>query len=243
MEKMEVLVITKMTSPYLNNDEDTSINSINLEDYSEQEEESIEESKVLAFFGPIGDQSKYFENIYQMDLKSLLLRNEILPGFNINVETIDVVKFSSELLQNLNLLLNYRTKVYIVRNTYKFDETLSYNENQKKKFKRLVTEQDGYLENESNYFTVKKEFLSRNTKTVTLRNSRVILFWRKLELKDNEVKRILSLGLSFLIGSITLAELYFYVRRIVPKGIYEVSIRYKKNSYVLIGIEKPIFRS
>lgn len=177
------------------------------------------------------------------DLKQILLSVDIVPRFNLNVEEIKIVKFSSQLLENLNLILNYKRMLSMSRTTKEFDETLSYKRDMKQVFKKLVTKQDGYLDNESNYFYVDKQFLTKGTKTVSLRNTRVILFWRKIDIEDKVVKRILTLGLLFLIGEISIAELTFMIKKLIPNNTFEVSIKYKKNTYLLIGIEKPIFSS
>lgn len=83
--------------------------------------------------------------------------------------------------------------------------------------------------------------LAKNTKVTTLVNTRVILFWRNVRLEDTVKKRIISLGLLYLMRKISKAELLFYIREILPSGSLEVTIRYKVNTYVLIGVESPLF--
>lgn len=185
-----------------------------------------------------------FDSSVQVDIDKdqifIELQNAKFKQVNfLDVKTKQVVKFSSELVQNLKLLVSY--KQYFQTRERLFDETLTYIQDEGSLFRDLVLKKKGYLSDTSDYYEVDSSLLSTNTKTTTLRNTRVILFWRSLELKKYTIKRILTLGLLFLIGKISMAELIFYVKLELPEGSYEVKILQKDKTYVVIGIEKPIF--
>lgn len=163
-----------------------------------------------------------------------------IPRFNFDTERMEVVKFSSDLLLNLDLKIFYK-----IFGTYKkienFEDSITYDKELGNKFRSLVLRKKGFLEEESNYLKVSENFIREESNVTTLRNSRVILFWRGLYLKDIDIKRILTLGLSYLIGVISKAELINEISFIIPKGAYEVSFNHKENCFMIIGIEAPIF--
>lgn len=164
------------------------------------------------------------------------------PRYNLDTDKMKVVKFSSDLLRSLQLILNYKILGGLTRKNHEFDITLSFDLDLKEKFKHLVTKQDGYLNEGDNYIDVDKRLLTENTKVTILNNSRVILFWRGVKLNEYTIRRILTLGLSYLIGALTRAELYYYIRQVIPKGTYQVTVRHRENAFVLIGVEEPIFK-
>lgn len=198
--------------------------------------------------------TKIIQKRIRMKEEAILLKNSVTnlgevlnkytlgnPRFQLDVKKISVVKFSNELLMNLNL--NFRFNDNLFRKMTKtFDETLSYNNVQKEIMRTIVTRKGAFLFEDSNFFEVDKVNLSEYTKLTTLRNSRVLLYWRNLELDNEVIKKIITLGLCFLLEIITYAELYFYISQFIERGSYEITIKYVKNSYVLIGIESPIFQ-
>jgi hypothetical protein len=175
-----------------------------------------------------------------VDIINSLSKSE-LPRFELNVDNKKVVKFSTDLVYGLDLELSY--KKLIGRTTITFDENVTYDKDESSKFRNLITIKDGYLSKDENFFEVDSSKLSKNTKVTTLVNTRVILFWRNVRLEDTVKKRIISLGLLYLMRKISKAELLFYIREILPSGSLEVTIRYKVNTYVLIGVESPLFNT
>lgn len=175
-----------------------------------------------------------------VDIINSLSKSE-LPRFELNVDNKKVVKFSTDLVYGLDLELSY--KKLIGRTTLTFDENVTYDKDESSKFRNLITIKDGYLSKDENFFEVDSSKLSKNTKVTTLVNTRVILFWRNVRLEDTVKKRIISLGLLYLMRKISKAELLFYIREILPSGSLEVTIRYKVNTYVLIGVESPLFNT
>jgi hypothetical protein len=175
-----------------------------------------------------------------VDIINSLSKSE-LPRFELNVDNKKVVKFSTDLVYGLDLELSY--KKLIGRTTLTFDENVTYDKDESSKFRNLITIKDGYLSKDENFFEVDSSKLSENTKVTTLVNTRVILFWRNVRLEDTVKKRIISLGLLYLMRKISKAELLFYIREILPSGSLEVTIRYKVNTYVLIGVESPLFNT
>lgn len=108
---------------------------------------------------------------------------------------------------------------------------------------KILLKDKGYLNDEENYISVDSKFLSEYTQSITLRNSRVILYWRNLDLKYNDAQRIISLGLGYLIGAISKPELLYEIKETIINESFDVSIsiNHKKNAFVLIGLEGPIF--
>lgn len=164
-----------------------------------------------------------------------------VQGILLNENKLKIVKFKSDLLLNLDLNVKFRNMFNQLR-VIKFDEALSFNTNTREELKRIVTKQEGYLSEESNFFSVDKDLTSDETEVITLRNSRVILYWRDIDLTEFEVKRILTLGFCCLLDIISQAELVFFIREIIQKESFEIRVKQKKNNFVLIGIEAPIFR-
>jgi hypothetical protein len=162
------------------------------------------------------------------------------PRFYMNILKLEIVPEVDLMLVNLNLELDYKNLAQI-RSKIKFDKDFVYDEDKVDKFKKLILKRDGFLNDEINYFTIKNDKLSRGTKCVMLRNSRIIVFGRNVNLEYSVIQRILSAGVLLLIGKITREELAVYIRNKLPNGQYELSIKYEPNKLVLIGIEKPVF--
>lgn len=162
-----------------------------------------------------------------------------LPRLKLDIDKIGLVKFTSDLVYGLKLYV--QIKNIIRTRIVAFDKDVTYNENEGLNFRKSIVENRGFIYPDENYFNLKENLVSKGTKVTTLINTRVILFWREIELSENTVKRILSLGLLFLIKKISYAELFFEINNLLPNGRFNVSIKSVDNSYVLIGIELPIF--
>lgn len=200
-------------------------------------------SKVPLSYTKLYNLERFLHDKKENMLKILTVPPEELttsPRFNLKIEDMDVVLFSGQLIENIVLQVSYSDLMGFQR-TKTFDETLAYDEIERNKFRKLVIKRDAYLEVDSNYFEISKEFLSKGTQSTMLTNSRVVVFWRGLTLTDFQVKRLLTLGLLYLVQGLTKAELIFHIRETIPKGKYEVFIQERKNSFVIIGVEEPIF--
>lgn len=162
------------------------------------------------------------------------------PEFNFKIEDMNIVKFTVELLTNLDMTTVSKSFINN-RQITNFDDAVGFDEAEKNKFRNVVLYKDGYLLEESNYFRLNKDILTQGSDACTLRNQRVILYWRGIQLKDKHIRRILTMGLSLLIGAISEAELYTEVYKIIPRGTFEVFLRHSKKTFVLIRIEEPIF--
>lgn len=162
------------------------------------------------------------------------------PKFQLNGEKLEIVKFSSDLLLNLDLTFKF-DHLKVIPSIYIFDETLSYDNRIREKLKNIIIHKGGYLLEDSNFFSVEKYQLSDYTNLTTLRNSRVSLFWRGVELTEVNIKRILSMGLAFLLGVISQAELVFEIKQEIKNDNYSINIKFEKNRYIRIGIEAPVF--
>lgn len=208
---------------------------------SDDESEESETNQVLNNIKVVKEMSES-EEINLLDLSRFTFQNNKypnLPEFNLKFEDRDVVEFSSQLLLNLDLTVNIDG---LLRDrSVKFDQKISYATKEANRFKNLIYNKNGYLNEESNFFELDKKDLIENSNSVILRNSRIVLFWRGLNLSNIDVKKIISLGLTFMLDLISEAELYYKIRSIIPKGIYEISVKHERNSYVIIGIEEPIF--
>lgn len=173
-------------------------------------------------------------------IPKVLVENLLEPRFNLDVASMSVVKFRTDLLKNLSLQL--RGNFLLGQKDKSFSEELLNDSGQQSQFREYVMKHGGYLVNESNYFQIDPKRLSEMSKATMLINSRVLLFWRGITLGELAVKKILTAGLGFLVGSISYAELLVIVQSHVPKGTFEVSVKYQTNAYVLIGIEAPVFQ-
>jgi hypothetical protein len=164
----------------------------------------------------------------------------LAPELDLNFDNLSVVEFSSELLINLDLTLRFE-RIVIGDFIKNFEGNISYDEKAKRRFANLVFKNNGFLEKESNYFTLLNSLLSEGTTSTVLRNSRVLLFVRGLDLSYITVQKILTAGLVHLINAKSEAELIVYVKSLIPNHSFEISIKSKQNTYVRIGVEKPIF--
>lgn len=179
------------------------------------------------------------ENILR--LSRLVNSVSTCPKFELDINNLKIVKYSSEFLLNLNLSLTYKN-VLMVTSYKEFDETLSYSYEAKEKAKQLILNRGGYFHDDSNFFEVEDEKrISKGTNIMMIRNSRVTLFWRNVILSYDQKKRILSLGLGYMIGIISYAELYYCIQRALPKGSYNVSVKTIPKTFVLIGVEGELF--
>lgn len=171
----------------------------------------------------------------------ITLTSSSVSGFNFDLDSMKVAEYTSDLLDLIDLtirksgMLDYKLIV--------FDKRLAYDEKERKKFYDIITKKDGYLDNNKNYFELPKEILQVGSNAMCIRNSRVLLRWRNIQLTDVQKRRILSLGFAYLLGIISQADLIFWIRETIPLNIHEVNVRYKTNTFVLISIEEPIFRS
>lgn len=175
-----------------------------------------------------------------LDLSKIVNGEPNFPGIELNMEKLDVVKFTSDLLLNINLDLTFKNVLQITE-VKKFDQTLSYDQDSKNLAKKLIVSRGAFFDYDQNYFDVPNKYITKNTKVRTLRNSRVVLFWRNVELSEYQKKRILTLGLSHLLNVISYAELYYCIQKALPRGQYLITIRPVPNSYVLIGVEREVF--
>jgi hypothetical protein len=170
-----------------------------------------------------------------------ILQHSHSPRFNLNFLKLEEIPESDLLLSNLDLVLSYRG-IANIRSTVKFDKDFVYNGDKVRRFKRLIFKRDGYLNDEINYFELRDDNFSEYTKCIMLRNSRVILFGRNVEIEHSVRQRILSAGVLLLIGELSRDELASYIKSKLPNGQFEVSIKYEHNTYVLIGIESPLLK-
>lgn len=248
---MEVVVTHSSQLPIIRKlvdlDGSTTLNNDDFE--HQQEDDSIVEEKEKVFVRLQNPNFKNPDLVKEIVLNSkniLRLSNAVkngnsYPQFELNVEKLKIVKYSEEFLLNLNLSLTYKN-VLMVTSFKEFDETLSYSSEAKEKAKQLILNRGAFFHEDSNYFDVIDEkHISKGTNISMLRNSRVTLFWRNVELSDNQKKRILSLGLSYMIGIISYAELYYCIQKTLQKGSYNISVRTVPKTFVLIGVEREIF--
>lgn len=213
-----------------------------LYDTSEEDTSSDYESEEIDDLDPIGVEvvSRQGEEI-EGNIEMVMSHVHIdAPGFNLDIDKMDVVKYSEQLLGNLDLMITYRNMLGMFTEKV-FDEAIASNPRLKKSFRRKILHGDGYLTDQSNYFDVDSKFLDEYSKMSTFRNSRVLLIWRGVDLKSSQIKRILTLGLGFLIEAISKAELIFAVKQILPLGDFNVKVMYVRKSYVFIGIEGQVF--
>lgn len=162
------------------------------------------------------------------------------PGLSLNFEKLGVVKFSSDLLINLDLRFKTSSKLFGDKITV-LDETLGYHTDSKLLARDLVIKRNAYLYEDSNFFVINSP-LSKDLELITLRNTRVSLFWRGIILSDKNKKRIVTIGMVLLLNIILKSEAIFYIRNELPKGVYDIRIHHELNTYVVIWIEDPILK-
>lgn len=172
-------------------------------------------------------------------IPNVLVENLLEPRFNLDVEKSKVAKIKVDLLSDLDLVI--RTGLFFNQKDEIVSGELLFDGSHRDKFRKKIIKQGGFLLNDNNYKKIGYELLTEMTKATMLSNQRVVLFWRGLILDDVRVKKILTAGLAFLIGSITDAELPILIRDIIPTGTFEISIKHKKDAYVIIGVEEEPF--
>lgn len=169
----------------------------------------------------------------------MLSFSDDIPRLNLNINTMNTLTMVTDLLKGIDLKMKVNSGLF--SSIINYGNEIVYNDENAAGFTKHVLKRKGYLIEESNYFNVNTDKLSYETNVLALVNTRVILFWKDIRLNDIVKKRIITLGLAFLINKISLAELYFFIREALPPLSCEVSVSYKKNTYVLIGVEGPIF--
>lgn len=162
------------------------------------------------------------------------------PGFNFKLDDVRLVQFKEDLFFKVDLKVNFG--LYFKQDkTYSKSELLMDNK-LLRQFSNNVVYRKGYLTDEGNYFNVNPDVLKQEGHLTVLRNSRVFLYWRDVLLKDTDIKRIISLGFLFLLGSIDEARLYERIYKILSSGTFIVNISYQTNRYVSISIEPELFK-
>jgi hypothetical protein len=181
----------------------------------------------------VDNKNKFFEKFSSgIDLDGI-------PKFSLELDRMEVVKFSSDLLYDINLEIKV-PKLFGDRSIV-FDKSVTYDSQKGKRFRSTIIEKRGYLDEESNFFNIDREIAGKDANVILLKNSRVILYYRDVDLSIRARKRILTLGMLFLVNQMSKAELLVYIRQELDSGAYEISINNKPNCWVLIGIETPIF--
>jgi hypothetical protein len=219
-------------------------------DLTEEEEDLEEEDPIkvpqFAFIpksilGEIGATSNAHDISSILQHIKAISFDTSIPRFHLNLDDIGIVQNIDGIYANLDLTINYRT-ILNRRSQRSFEKDFISREVGLKRFKTAIIHRDGYFHEESNYFYVDESNFNAGTKCTMLRNNRIILYWRNVILPNETVKRILTAGLLVLAGKLTQTELVSLVRDGLPSGQFEVSVNHNPNSYVLIGIEAPVFR-
>jgi hypothetical protein len=194
---------------------------------------NIEKSSSSSHQADVDNEYKFLEKFSsEIDLDGI-------PKFSLKLDRMEVVKFSSDLLYDINLEI--KVPKLFGDKSLEFDPSVTYDPNKGKRFRNTIIEKRGYLDEESNFFNMDRELAGKDANVILLKNSRVILYYRDVDLSTRVKKRILTLGMLFLVNQMSRAELLVYIRRELGSGVYEISINNKPNCWVLIGIEAPIF--
>jgi hypothetical protein len=160
---------------------------------------------------------------------------------NLDFDTskMKLIKFTSDFLLNLDLNLVYKKKLVKTQSKIKFDETLGYDEDSLNKFRQLLLYQEAYFSSDLNVFKPLSEHFAAATN-----NARVMILWRDINLTEENIKRILTLGISLLCNFISKAEFLVAIRNIKSiVSTVEVHLEYKERRYIIIKIRSPIFNS
>jgi hypothetical protein len=180
------------------------------------------------------------KNKDSQDLEEVLNINNI-PTLTINTDLIKQTIFIFDLIFGLNMNLRF-DRSFFPSDFIDFDYSVIYSEDVKDRFIDLIKNRKAYLHEDSNYFEVDESKISEGTLVRTLINSRVVLFWRDVSLSEVTIKRIMTLGLAFLIKGLSVSELVFYVKEVLPYGEFSVSVVHHESNYVVIGVENPLFK-
>lgn len=176
------------------------------------------------------------ENLSKEDIYKIISKHD--PRFNLDFDNMKTVTNSKFLIDKLNLMLEYNS--LFGKKEYLFDEKLLYDKDFFR-WRKLIFDKDAYLKDDSNYYKLDESMLrEENSSATILRNSRVLLYWKGLELDKTVVKRILTLGLSYIIGHISKAELLFKIRNNLPMGMYEVTVKGDRYKFIIITIYNPV---
>lgn len=171
--------------------------------------------------------------------EDLILLKNLYPGQFLDFKNKKISKIPYELVLNLNLSLNYKV-LFTFQNKY-FNQQVVYDSDLAFEFRDIVINKKGYLYDERNFIKVPEGSLSKDTNCIFLVNSRVVLFWKNIYLNDLKVKRILTLGLCYLSNIFNKTQLIYSISEEIPVNKYDIKIRDVTNSYLIIGIEPPIF--
>lgn len=236
--------VTRQVHPNYSDDDSDS------DDYNDIEGQEIDINKGLVKVSPEESDDKTLIgeialNKDKLDEFLIIIRkfqeNSPFPEFILDLEQVKVAKFGTELLRNLNLDLEYERKFLKDIVHIEFDDSISYVTEEKFKFSKLVLDKPSVLADESNYFIVRDNNISPGTEVMCLVNVRCFLATRDISLSEFTKKRILTLGLNFLLEGASQAELLFEIQKLVPSGLFDIKITFEPLTYVLIVIEKPIF--
>lgn len=160
-------------------------------------------------------------------------------GLNLNLENMPLIKFSVDLLRNIDLTIK-RDRLLGMSSDIMFDDSIAYIDFEKQKFRKVILNKKSYFTNDNNFFEIRSDKIDASRTAYTLRNSRVVIFWRDYNMNDYTLKRLFTLGTSHLVGIISLAEMSIEIGKVI-KGRFEVSVQSQTNRFVLIGIEPPLF--
>lgn len=161
--------------------------------------------------------------------------NVILYGKEILSRT-----FSPDLFKDLNLTL--RWKGWFRNREVKLDESLFYDSEMRNVMESLIIQKAGYFPSESNYIFLPygKKPLKQDDSFCMMVGTRVTLVWNGVAISDNKVKRILSLGFTYVLDIISKAQLIHSIALDVNCYEFQISVIGVKKQYVNIEIRSNL---
>jgi hypothetical protein len=156
---------------------------------------------------------------------------------NLDFDDIKAIKTKEELFYDIKLDLTYYN--LFTKRDIGFNSALGFDSTVRKKFRSFVLRKRAYLEEDLNYAYVDSLMSDKSNHLTMLANSRVILFWRNIQLEVDDQKRFITLGFCLLIGVLTESELLFEIRKSLIDVTVNVKVTFVENRYVFIGIEAP----
>lgn len=161
-----------------------------------------------------------------------------LPVSVSEISDLKMILFFQDLLSNFDLKLIV-PKFIGSDKIVDFDSSLlGYDKDEVKKFKKLVLKRLARLPS-SNFIKIDS---SASEPIYGTYNLRAILYFREINFSKDQIDYILTLGISILCNFITKSEALVSIYNMIS-GTFEVSIRVKSRTYVIISIEPPLFRN
>lgn len=176
-------------------------------------------------------------NEFQYALEQDLLK----PGYDFDFTNYKVAKFSSDLLMNLDLTLTKYGTLFGKGKKVVVDDSITYNIDEKQRFRNMILKENYYFSSSSNIRYIPRDILDEYTQAICLRNSRVTLSWRNVDILMIDQLKIVTFSIALLVGSINEAEFLILIKDAVPYYQYKIRVSNHLRKFVHVHIENDLF--